>query len=81
MFVVISFSIKEKRPNATAEGLFFEVISLLSYGSKLTEGVTDVVVARTKNSLICAIKEAEELILRRIEMTGDHLDLARDRKA
>jgi hypothetical protein len=81
MFVVIILSIKEKRPNATAKGLFFEVVFLLSYRSKLTEGVADGVVARTKNCLISAIKEAKELVLRRIEMTGDHPNLVRDRKA
>ena len=59
---------------------FFYSVLLLSNASELTKGVADVVVARTENSLVSAIEEAKELILRRIEMTVNHLDLLRDRK-
>ena len=53
---------------------FFYSVLLLSNASELTKGVADVVVARTENSLVSAIEEAKELILRRIEMTIDHLE-------
>jgi hypothetical protein len=55
---------------------FYCYFVLLSNGSKLTKGVADVVVARTKNCLIRAIEEAKELVLRGIKVAADHFDLA-----
>lgn len=81
MFVVIKVSIKQKRLNATAKSLFFVYILLLSNWCKLTETVADIVITRTENRFVCAIKKSQKLVFGRVEVTINHLDFVVNAKA
>ena len=54
---------------------FFYCVGLLSNWSKLTEAVADVVITRTENRFVCAIKKSQKLVFGGVKVTVNHLDL------